>query len=257
MPARVIGEGLGADVQWNAGTSTVNINLEVLKELEGLAATVRDAAYTTIMAKSSQFNLDAQVKIPAIPQLNIIKLSGNRDSSNAYYGNGHLLGWPLEFYTSGKDIYVKNQVFNNVWTNLTTYTSQNYEDLTSEAWEQSGVDADFYGFMTELVRAFGEPKVVAEETVGGVLCQKIEFSPNKDSAKSLLELGTLYDGLEKASMVIWIGKDDKLMHKVDLRVDFTQENFKTSQKEPGFANIVAEFSDINKDKKVSKPAGIN
>lgn len=262
VPLRLLSEGLGAEVEWDGTTQTVSITIEELKDLEGLSATVRDAAYESILLKSYSYNMDFQVKIPPFPQMNIMKLSGKMDKDYNSYATGQMFGWPLECYSVVTEVYIKNQLFNNQWVSFSELTGEKISDILppgtsiDELRNEALKEVDVYTYVSEFVRALGVPKVVAEESAGGVQCQRIEFTPNADSAEFFQEFKDQLDGIDTIKVVVWVGKNDNLIHKIDFRVDFKIANYRTDKEEPGFLQAVIEYSDINKDFKVPKPADL-
>lgn len=254
VPLRFISEALGGEVNWDKDTSTVTINIPEIKELEGLSASVRDAVYQTLLAKSFRYNIDVQLKDPPYPQLNIIKLKGDKDKKGNISAKGHIIGWNLDAFTDGSELYAKNALFNNSWVDMSEFIGEDADDFKRFIYKESiPYLAQSHDYATELIRALGEPNVVAEETVGGTLCQKIVFTPNIYSAKAFLDLRYVYEDLTSASLVLWVGKSDNLVHKFDLRVDYNDYNYKTDQEEPGFAHVIMELWDLNQDFKVQAP----
>ncbi|MFZ5640414.1 MAG: hypothetical protein ACOY4Q_06965 [Bacillota bacterium] len=45
-----------------------------------------------------------------------------------------------------------------------------------------------------------------------------------------------------------------MIHKFDLRVDYSDYNYRTDKEEPGFAHVIMELWDLNQDFKVQAPA---
>lgn len=255
VPLRFVGEALGAEVNWDRNTSTVTIDLPEIKELEGLSASVRDAVYQTLLTESFRYNIDVQFKEPPYPQLNIIKLKGDKDKKGNISANGHILGWELEALTDENELYAKNALFNNSWVDLSELIGEEADDFKQFIFDDSLPYLDHsYEYSTELIRAMGDPRITAEETVGGTLCQKIVFTPNVYSAEAFLDFSYVYEELTEASLVLWVGKADNLIHKFDLRVDYNDYNYRTDKEEPGFAHVITELWDLNYDFKVQVPA---
>jgi hypothetical protein len=257
VPLRFIAEALGAEVSWDADTSTVRITIVELPELTGQSAVVRDAIYNVAVAKSYNYIMDAQVKIPKYPQLNLMKVSGTKDKDGNYYSKGHILGWPCEVILVGKAVYAKNLLFNDKWVGLSEFGVP--EEVINPIFEQRDqsealIKEEAYFYVTEVVRIIGDPKVTAEEIIGGVLCEKLEFVPSSSSAKALEELDALKQGLENISLTIWVGKADKSAKKIDFNVSIKETDGETGKTETGFVHLIMEFSDLNKDLKVSFPS---
>ncbi len=256
IPLRLIAEGLGAKVDWDGNNRRVTINIAEIKPLTGLAKTVRDAAYNTSLAKSFESTFDLQFKLSEYPQLNFIKMSGKQDKAGHSYSKGHALGFGLEAIYANQMLYIKSPLFNDKWVGLDEFGPQGkqiaeeFKGLQNEYMKaQDELNAVIPDFLTELVRVLGEPKVVAEETIGGVVAQKIEFKPTWESYQELKKL----DGVEKISnlkFVIWVDKDGQYLRKIDFYVEISEAG------KSGWAHIIAEYANFNSDSMLEIPAEI-
>lgn len=255
VPLRIISEGLGAKTSWNQSTSTVSIEILDIKPLAGMAASVRDSVYLTAVANSYKFNVDAQFQLPDYPLLNVAKFSGMLDKQGNFYANGHAGGWVYEALIKDNQYYLKSALFNNLWVGLDQLIGkESVEEFKREKADyENQYKTDAYDYITETIRMLGEPKVVAEETVNGVLCQKVQFTPTVNSIQAFADLKSYEKNLKGASLTLWIGKDDKLMHKSDFQINSTEYSPLSDKEGDSYIHIIAEFSDINQDFKVEDP----
>lgn len=258
VPLRLLSEGLGAEVSWDQNTRTVTIEISPIKKLEDMSAGVRDAVYNTMMADSYRISSDAQLKIPDYPQLNVINVDGEIDRYGNWYMKGHAGGWFFEGLGLDSSYYIKSALFNNVWVGLPELVGkETAEEIQREKEEaKKAYKENAYDYITETVRTLGDPIVVAEENINGVLCQKVTFKPNQDSIKEFMEAKRIDESLDSIALTLWIGKSDNLVHKSDFQVNFTAPGFTSDTKGKGFVHFIAEFSDINVNFKVQNPSDL-
>ncbi len=259
VPVRLVCEGLGAEISWNESTSTVSIEIPVPKELKGLAAGVRDAVYQTALAESFKFTVDVQIKTVDFPEMNLAKLSGTLDKNDNFSLKGHLMGWPLESVGLDENYYVKSLLFNDKWVNLAELdrTKREVDQFKQERQEaKKEIREKAYDYSTNLIILFGEPRVIAEETIGGVECQKIEFTPDVYSVRAFEELNETGGNYKKVLLTIWMGKFDNLIHKIDFRLDFSESGQEPGQEVDSFIQVVLEMSGINQDQYIETPSGV-
>ncbi|MDA8234716.1 MAG: stalk domain-containing protein [Clostridia bacterium] len=248
IPLRFVGQSLGAKVDWDAATWTVNITLEPEKPLEGLAALVRDSVYNSEMANSAEFTLEGQMKIPDIPQLNMVKLDFKKQGET-YYATGHALGWPFEGVYHNEMVYLKSILFDNQWLSLKEFglTDQDIKDFQAEMrLSRQDYEANYKEFLTHIVRQLGTPVGLGEENVNGVATKKIQFKPTKEQLGSLNEL---VGGPEITEMVpiVWVDAKDSLLYKFDFEVKFYERG------QGGFLKIKGDYKSINKPVEITIP----
>lgn len=248
VPVRVISEAFDAEVNWDKSTYTVKINVDIPQDLTGLAASVRDAVYYTITADSYKYDADVQAKAPSFPvQMNLLKISGAKDKQGNYFAKGHIFGYSGEILMLKEDLLVKSLLFNDQWTSLTqtedAKTQAEFLKTERDNYEEQ-LKVDGYDYSTEAIRGLGDPKVVVEETVNGILCQKIQFTPNRDSAEVLKDVD---DSVQSVIITLWIGKNDNRLHKAEGIIKYTEMNYLTEKEEEGFIQFVGNYWDINGD----------
>lgn len=253
VPVRLIGEGLGAEVQWDGANRRVTIDIAEIKPLTGLAKTVRDAAYNTLTAQSYESKIDAQFKLPQYPQLNLVKLTEKKDKSGRSYAKGHVFGFSFEAVLFNQMVYMKGPLFNDKWVGLDEFgpegkqIAQEMRNFQQKALlAQTEITGSLDDAITELVRVLGEPVVMAEENVGGTITQKIEFKPTWESYQELQKL----DGMEEIKNLklnLWLDKDGKYIRKIDFYLEIEEAG------QPGWVQLTAEYSGLNGDFTVEIP----
>lgn len=256
VPLRLIAEGLGAEVDWDSSNRRVIIDIVEIKPLTGLAKTVRDAAYNTLTAQSYDSKIDAQLKLPQYPQLNVIKFQEKRDKNGHSYGKGHFLGFVFEAVLYNQMIYMKGPLFNDQWVGLNEFGPQGEQFAKEMANIQKeiltvrgGINESLNDSITELVRVLGEPVVVAEENVGGTLTQKIEFKPTWESYQELNKLD-MPSELKNLKLAFWIDKEGQYLRKIDMYVEVDEAG------QAGWIQLAAEYSGLNGDFTVEIPAEV-
>lgn len=249
IPLRFVSQSLGAKVDWDAATWTVNITLEPEKPLEGLAALVRDSVYNTEMAMTSEFSLEGQVKIPEIPQLNMVKLDVKKQGET-YFATGHVMGWAFEGLYHNEMIYLKSILFDNQWVSLKDFglTDKDIKDF-QEGMRLSRQDyeANYKEFLTYFVRQLGTPVELGEETINGVATKKIQFKPTKEQIQSLAEQGGYGPEVTEVSIILWVDAKESLLYKVDFDAKFYDKG------QGGFIKFKGDYKSINKPVEITLP----
>ncbi|MFZ5639669.1 MAG: stalk domain-containing protein [Bacillota bacterium] len=256
VPVRLIAEGLGAQVEWDGVNRRVIIDIAEIKPLTGLAKTVRDSVYNTLMAQSYESKIDMQYKMARYPQLNMIKITEKKDKSGHSYAKGHFLGFVFEAVLYNQMVYVKSPVFNDRWVGLDEFGPQGEQiaegmrNFQQEVLTARGVISDSLDdTITEIVRVLGEPVVVAEENLGGTAVQKIEFKPTWESYQELQKLDSISE-LKNLKLAIWIDKDGQYLRKIDFYVEAGKGD------QEGWLQLIADYSNLNGDFTVEVPAEI-
>lgn len=255
VPLRLLSEGLGAKVTWDKKTLTVSIEMPELKALEGESASVRDSVYRTVFADSFRLKADVQLKFQEYPQLNVIKLNGDFDKNGNWYTKGHAGGWFFEGLNFNSKYYIKSALFNDSWVGLTELVGEREAQEMQE--EKNEAEVKFkeyaYDYITETIRALGKPEVVIEEKINGVMCRKIKFTPTVESINAFMGLKESMKDLESASLVLWIGKSDNLVHKSDFLITSKTPDSMSKFQGKEFVHSLLEISDIEGDFKVNLP----
>lgn len=255
VPLRIIGEGLGAKVEWDSLTKTVVIQLAEPEELAGVSASVRDSVYNTMNVKSLKLKGEGQLRLPEYPQLNIFKFDGEFDRQGNMHLKGHMAGWFGEALYFDEQVYFKSVLFNDQWVGLRELLGEGQVEEIER--EKADAEAQFkdlaYDYITELVRALGTPVVGSDEKINGIVCKKITFVPDVKNEKGFNDLRSVWGDVNHVTLTVWIGKDDQLVHKSDLRVDFANTGNETAIENGGFIQVISEFSDIDQYFIVGRP----